>query len=77
MAQTDGKAIDNNHFWRFNYPKKGYIFDLRKRRFALYKEDFEGDDYELSERLVTEILFFPQHIENLDWISEKELANTK
>lgn len=74
MAITKGTAIDNNHFWRFNYPTDGFIFDLQKRRFALYKEgDFT--DEELARKLTLDLLFFPKHIEILDWKPEKDISN--
>jgi len=73
MAVRKGTAVDNNHFWRFNYPSDGYIFDLRKRRFALYKEgDFT--DEELARKLVLDLMFFPKSIETLDWKSEESLT---
>lgn len=72
MATKKGTAIDNNHFWRINYPTDGFIFDLRKRRFALYKEgDFT--DEELARKLVLDLMFFPKSIEMLDWKPEKDL----
>lgn len=76
MAITKGEAIDSNHFWRFNYPTDGYIFDLRKRRYALY---IEGDftDEELARKLTLDLLFFPARIEVLDWKPEKDIANLK
>lgn len=70
MAITKGTAVDNNHFWRFNYPADGYIFDLRKRRFALYKEgDFT--DEELARKLILDLMFLPAKIEALDWKPER------
>ena len=77
MAIVDGTAVDNNHFWRFNYPAKGYIFDLRKRRFALYKENFEKADEDLARQLTLDLMFFPKHISALDWKSEESLQNIK
>jgi len=75
MATPNGTAVDNNHFWRFNYPTSGYIFDLRKRRFALYRKDYTGNDETLARFLVTDLMFFPKRIETLDWKSEKEILN--
>ena len=74
MAITKGTAVDKNHFWRFNYPMDGYIFDLQKRRYALYKEGNFTDE-ELARKLVLDLMFFPKSIESLDWKPEKEIAN--
>lgn len=74
MAYTKGIAVDDNNLWRFNYPANGYIFDLRKRRFALYEEgDFT--DEELARKLTVDLLFFPKHIEKLEWKAEKEITS--
>lgn len=74
MTYTKGTAVDDNHFWRFNYPTDGFIFDLRKRRFALYKKgDFT--DEELARKLVIDLMFFPKRIETLDWKPEKDILS--
>jgi hypothetical protein len=75
MAINKGTAINHNHFWRFNYPADGFIFDLKKRRFALYKKDFKGSDEELARKLTLDLMFFPKHIYLLDWKPEEEIAN--
>ena len=72
MAITKGTAIDDNHFWRFNYPADGFIFDLRKRRFALYKEGDFTDEW-LARRLVIDLMFFPKRIEALSWKPESDI----
>jgi hypothetical protein len=72
MAITKGTAIDNNHFWRFNYPADGFIFDLKKMRFALYKRgDFT--DEQLARSLTLDLMFFPKRVEALNWKSELKL----
>ena len=72
MAKTKGNAIDNNHFWRFNYPADGYIFDLQKRRFCLYKKGNFTDE-ELARSLTLDLMFFPKKIYTLDWKPERDI----
>lgn len=74
MATNIGTAVDSNHFWRFNYPFEGAIFDLRKRRFARYKDE-KYTDKQLARKLTLDLMFFPKHIETLSWEPEKNLKS--